>query len=203
MDTTAQSDINSPAPVITSNTSPGDKGKTLKKVAIILGGFIVLIILSELVYLGYTRFLAPQRTSTPTQEVEIPSNAPKKINIDKVTLYSDILHGLQDKSSFFLSANTNLVMSGRVRESELKQEVIDEKRYVYKLVLENDEDKILVYRFTEGDLEHTKTYLTEEGSKTEIKLEDIKVGYSAIVRTYVDLLDSSLYDTVTLDVSPR
>ena len=203
MDTPAQNDPSAPAPVITSNTAAEDKGKSLKKVAIILGGFIVLIILFELAYLGYTRFLAPQKTSTPTQEAEIPSNGPKKINIDKVTLYSDILYGLKDKSSFFLSANTNLVIGGKVRESNLKEEVIDEKRYVYKLVLENDEDQTLVYRFTEGDLNNMKVYLTDAEVKTEIKPEDVKVGYYAIVRTYVDLLDSSLYDTVTLDVSPR
>ncbi|OGM54254.1 hypothetical protein A3E15_02820 [Candidatus Woesebacteria bacterium RIFCSPHIGHO2_12_FULL_42_9] len=203
MDTPAQNDPSAPAPVITSNTAAEDKGKSLKKVAIILGGFIVLIILFELAYLGYTRFLAPQKTSTPTQEAEIPSNGPKKINIDKVTLYSDILYGLKDKSSFFLSANTNLVIGGKVRESDLKEEVIDEKRYVYKLVLENDEDQTLVYRFTEGDLNNMKVYLTDAEVKTEIKPEDVKVGYYAIVRTYVDLLDSSLYDTVTLDVSPR
>ena len=203
MDTPAQNDPSAPAPVITSNTAAEDKGKSLKKVAIILGGFIVLIILFELAYLGYTRFLAPQKTSTPTQEAEIPSNGPKKINIDKVTLYSDTLYGLKDKSSFFLSANTNLVIGGKVRESDLKEEVIDEKRYVYKLVLENDEDQTLVYRFTEGDLNNMKVYLTEAETKTEIKPEEVKIGYYAIVRTYIDFLDSSLYDTLTLDVSPR
>src|SRR3990167_3997732 len=166
MDTPAQNDPSAPAPVITSNTAAEDKGKSLKKVAIILGGFIVLIILFELAYLGYTRFLAPQKTSTPTQEAEIPSNGPKKINIDKVTLYSDILYGL-------------------------KEEVIDEKRYVYKLVLENDEDQTLVYRFTEGDLNNMKVYLTDAEVKTEIKPEDVKVGYYAIVITYIDFLDSS------------
>ena len=48
MDTPAQNDPSAPAPVITSNTAAEDKGKSLKKVAIILGGFIVLIIISEL-----------------------------------------------------------------------------------------------------------------------------------------------------------
>ena len=203
MDTPAPNDPSAPAPVITSNTAAEDKGKSLKKVAIILGGFIVLIILFELAYLGYTRFLAPQKTSTTTQEAEVSTMGPKKINIDKVTFYSEAIYGLKDKSSFFLSANTNLVIGGEVRESDLKEEVIDEKRYVYKLVLENDEDQTLVYRFTEGDLNNMKVYLTEAETKTEIKPEEVRIGYYAIVRTYIDFLDSSLYDTLTLDVSPR
>ena len=70
MDTPAQNDPSAPAPVITSNTAAEDKGKSLKKVAIILGGFIVLIIISELAYLGYTRYLSPKKAFTPTQEAE-------------------------------------------------------------------------------------------------------------------------------------
>jgi len=48
-----------------------------------------------------------------------------------------------------------------------------------------------------------KIFLIENGGRTEIKPEGVKVGYYAILKSTADFLDGSFYDDITLDVTER
>src|SRR3972149_9955634 len=192
------------------SVQPGSGSNNFQKIAFIIFGFVLLIVLSEGAYLLYTRYFSessPAQTIVPQPVVEespSPFTGAKKINLEKGELYLEYLRRIEElrKTDFVVEAAFNIIVSGRIVESKIINERIDNTPLVYLIKLEKD-GQTLTQKFSQDDFNSLKVYLISAGGaeKNPIAINDVIVGGFAILKYNSDFLDTSSSVEITLEVT--
>lgn len=189
---------------------PDSGSNNFQKIALIIFGFVLLIVLSEGAYFLYTRYFSesnpvqPALTQTVIEESPAPFTGAKKINLEKGELYFEYLRRIEElrKTDFVVEATFNIIVSGRIVENKIINERIDNTPFVYLIKLEKDE-QTLTQKLSQDEFNSLKIYLVSEGGaeKNPITINDVKVGDFAILKFYSDFLDTSPIDEITLEIT--
>lgn len=184
------------------------RGSKFTKIALIVLGIIVLVVISETGYYFYTQRLGgpsliPTPTATPTQEREITTIGPgdKAIRYQKAIFFAEQMVRLVPVSTFFLSLNINSVTYGEVASSALEERLSEGVKYTYHLVRINTSGQELNTWLTPEEVAKVKVVLRDQAGETPIKLEDIQPGDLLLMREEINLLADSKEDTITFEIS--
>src|SRR3989304_5727816 len=190
------------------SVQPDSGSNNFQKIAFIIFGFVLLIVLSEGAYLLYTRYFSessPAQTIVPQPVVEespSPFTGAKKINLEKGESYFEYLRRVEElrKTDFVVEAAFNIIVSGRIVENKIVNERIDNTPIVYLIKLEKD-GQTLTQKFSQDDFNSLKIYLVSEGGaeKTLITINEVESGDFAILKFNPDFLDTSSSDEITLE----
>jgi len=192
------------------SVQPDSGSNNFQKIAFIIFGFVVLIVLSEGAYLLYTRYLSesspvqPALPQTVIEESPSPFTGAKKINLEKGESYFEYLRRVEElrKTDFVVEAAFNIIVSGRIIENKIINEQIDNVPYVYLIKLEKN-GQTLTQKFSQDDFNSLKIYLVSEGGaeKTLITINEVESGDFAILKFNPDFLDTSSSDEITLEIT--
>src|SRR3989304_6717770 len=192
------------------SVQPDSGSNNFQKIAFIIFGFVVLIVLSEGAYLLYTRYLSESSPVQPAlphpviEESPSPFTGAKKINLEKGESYFEYLRRVEEltKTDFVVEAAFNIIVSGRIVENKIVNERIDNVPYVYLIKLEKN-GQTLTQKFSQDDFNSLKVYLisAEGAEKTPITINDVKPGDFAILKFNSDFLDTSSSVEITLEIT--
>lgn len=192
------------------SVQPDSGSNNFQKIALIIFGFVVLIVLSEGAYFLYTQYLSqvsPIPSIVPQTVVEespSPFTGAKKINLEKGEAYFEYLRRIEElrKTDFVVEAGFNIIISGRIVENKIINERIDNTPFVYLIKLEKD-GQTLTQKLSQDEFNSLKIYLVSEGGaeKNPITINDVKVGDFAILKFNSDFLDTSPIDELTLEIT--
>ena len=193
----------------------GGSGNKLAKIAPIILGLVILIVLSELAFLWFTQRAKPKLEESGITEIPIVNNLlsetpqPEIIGAslypEKAFVFADLVQSFKDleKEEFLQSAGASLSVRGNVLEAGVEEREFDGGVYRYKIKIENStKDKTLSFPFTNREIEEaTIIFVSGDKAGQKLKIEDIKPGYFVSVKIVFDLLDSTTDSKVFLEVS--
>lgn len=189
---------------------PSDGGNNFQKIALIIFGFVLLIVLSEGAYLLYTRYFSqtspvqPVLTQPVVEESPSPFTGAKKINLEKGETYFEYLRRIEElrKTDFVVEATFNVLISGKIIETKIINEQIGSIPYVYLIRFEKGE-QTLSQKFSQDEFNSLKVYLISGGGaeKTPIDINEVLAGDFAIVKINSDFLDTSSTGEITLEIT--
>ena len=192
------------------SVQPDSGSNNFQKIALIIFGFVVLILLSEGAYFLYTHYFSQTGTApsvvpqTVIEESPSPFTGAKKINLEKGESYFEYLRRVEElrKTDFVVEAAFNIIVSGRIVENKIVNERIDNTPIVYLIKLEKD-GQTLTQKFSQDDFNSLKVYLIsgEGAEKTPITINDVKPGDFAILKFNSDFLDTSSSVEITLEIT--
>ena len=193
----------------------GGSGNKLSKIALIIFGLLILVVVSEFAYLWYTQKARPKLEESGITEIPIVNNLvaetplPEIIGAilypEKAFVFAEHIQRIKDlgKEEFIRSAWASYSIRGNVVEAVREEKEIDGVFYGYKIKIENtNKDKTLSFRFTNQEIE-TAIIFSVTGDKAGQKLnfEEIKPGYFLSIKFFFDLLDSTTDSSLFLEVS--
>jgi len=192
------------------SVEPSGGGNNFQKIALIIFGFVVLILLSEGAYFLYTHYFSQTGTAPSVvpqlviEESPSPFTGAKKINLEKGESYFEYLRRIEElrKTDFVVEAGLSIIISGRIVENKIINERIGDATYVYLIKFEKDV-QTFTQKFSQDEFNSLKTYLISEGGaeKTPITINDVKPGDFAILKINSDFLDMSSIDEITLETT--
>lgn len=190
-------------------------GNKLAKIAPIIFGFVILIVLSEFAFLWYTQKGRPKLEESGITEIPIVNNLlpetppPEIIGAslypEKAFAFADIVQSLKDlgKEEFVRSAGASFSVKGNFLEAGREKREFDGVVYNYKIKIENlTKDKTLSFWFKNREIEAaTIVFVTGDKAGQKLNIEDIKPGYFVSMKIASDLLDSTTDSKLFLEVS--
>ena len=193
----------------------GGSGNKLSKIALIIFGLLILVVVSEFAYLWYTQKARPKLEESGITEIPIVNNfiaeTPQPEIIggslypEKAFAFADIIQSLKDleKEEFVRSAAGSFSVKGNVLEAGREEKEIDGVFYSYKIKIENtNKDKALSFWFTNQEIESaTIVFVTGDKAGQKLNFEEIKPGYFLSIKFFFDLLDSTTDSSLFLEVS--
>lgn len=206
---------------VTSDTEIGKSLKGSKKsmlFKLLLGSLVLLAIFvsSEVAYyFGYSNInkgsscpastpavVCP--TSAPSEEfstVPIPPEEVKTIYFDKEQQLLSLAQSFKDKTGMINAFTLNLNIGGYVSENTAEPYDKNGTHYIQKLVLANkDGTQIVIFRFTEQELNTLKAYQINTPNKQKVSLGDISKGTYVQVVEIDDFLDNTPSSNIELRV---
>ena len=195
----------------TAQSSEGsEEGVNFQKIALIIFGLFLLIVLLEGAYFVYTNYFSesnpaqPALPQTTIEESPLPLSGANKMNLEKGENYLGYLREIEKSkiSEFVVAARFNIIISGRIVENKNIDEIREDIHYVYLIKLDKDA-KTLVYKLSQGEFDSLKTYLISEAGaeKNPININDVKPGDFAILKIDLDFLDTSAIGERTLEIT--
>ncbi|MFZ5932519.1 MAG: hypothetical protein ACOYT7_00310 [Patescibacteria group bacterium] len=189
----------------------------LVKIALILGGFFVLIILSEAAYYAYVKYFKtePSSQNLPEGERELvftsPSPASKRLRPETITISSakPLLTKIDDfaetasrlPQGFYASSVISITYVGDLVEINEEKVTRNDIVYVFSLVIENEQGERLTLRLTQEELQNLKVYLVESAGNKDISYKDLRVGDDLAIINRINLLDEKTSsDAVEINV---
>ena len=193
----------------------GNGGNKLAKIAPIILGFVILIVLSEFAFLWYSKKARPKLEESGIKEIPIVNNfvaetpPPEIIGgtlyPEKAFAFADTLQNIKDlgKEEFVRSAGVNFSVKGNVLEVILDVREVDGISYSHKIKIENStKNKALSFWFTDQEIETARiVFVTGDKAGQKLNFEDIKPGYFVSMQVAFDLLDSTPDSRLFLEVS--
>ena len=184
------------------------RGSKLAKLALIVLGIIILVVLSEAGYYFYTQKAGapspiPTPTPAPVGERTLTTGEPgqKALRYEKALSFTDGLEALVPKSSFFLSSTITSVTYGEVVNSVFEDNALGGVKYVYRLTRTNESGDFLNFWLTQDEVSRIKVILRNGETETPMELQDIRAGDSVLVRQEINLLADAKEDTITFEVT--
>ena len=189
------------APIITG----GKSSNKLIKIALIVLGIVLLVIVSEVAYYLYSESgLGQSQESESTSSIFQPTPEPtpsrKSINIEKIKLFTANFEGLKPKESFFDKATINTSVTGEVVDTYPDEAEVNGVEVVYAIKLKNAIGQTLAYRFTQDEITNAYVILVGPGAQREIEIKEIQTGDNVNIKETIDLLDESSSSRLILEV---
>lgn len=186
------------------------RGSNLSKIALIVLGVIVLIVVSEAGYYFYTQKAGapspiPTPTAVPVGERTVITVEPggKVLRYEKALAFTDGLEGLVPKSSFFLSSTINSATYGEVVSSAFEDKTLGGVKLAYQLTRTNDSGAFLKIWLTQDEVSRLKVITRDGDTETPLQVKDINVGDFVLVRQEYNLLADDEEDTITFEVTRK
>jgi hypothetical protein len=201
-------------------TASGGNNKFFK-IALILLAIVMLIIISEVGYFIFAKRgdslfkpkevgvqetqkrsfnITPPPTLPPLPEEEVKSIT---VNSDKARVFADALDNLESKNKLEPSdvAIINYEFSGTVVFSGFDKKEIDGVNYVYRLLIKRQTGSEMTFRLSDEEVINSQISLFVDGAdKGQVSITDIKPGDYVVIKTIINLLDTSPHSKVILEV---
>lgn len=193
---------------------PENKSRgSVKKIGLIIGGFILIIIIAQGIYLLFnpnTGMLTkktgelnqvqnlpslPQTTSVPSQQ----QSGKEVIKTDKINEFLQKAESLNLKGDFIEAAEINTTFKGIV-ESVNFNETATEFRALL-VILTQPSGNNLTISLSQKELVKTRFLVTTTGETNEGTWEDISQGDTVSVTTSTNLLNEDLVNSVTFKIT--
>lgn len=186
------------------------------KAVVIIFGFVAIILMSKLVYpilkSGGTQTVF--QTSLPSPvffERDLIANEPglvsrgipKEFNLTKAEDIIKILKAASEKNELFQKASFEIVYSGTVTTAHSINENLDGVKYVYLIGLTEKGNITVELKIKQAEYLMTQAFFITPQGQTLEKPERIKPGDFVTVKETYDILDTSSYRRLILEVKSQ
>lgn len=203
-------------------TTTGGNNKFLKIVLIVLG-VVLLIVISEVGYLIFTNrdislFKFGQTAVQKEQERPIINATPPPLTFpplsknetgevvvdsDKARVFAGTLDHLESKNKLESSdiATINYEFSGVVIASVFEEKEIGGTTYIYRLSIKRQNGSEMDLWLSDVEVSTIQISLSADGAnRGRVSITDIKPGDYVVIKTIINLLDTSPHSKVILEV---
>ena len=184
---------NEEAPIITG----GKSSNKFIKIALIVLGIVLLVVVSEVAYYLYSEGgFGQTQESESISSISQPTPAPtvlfkKSINVEKIKAFAAGFESLKPKESFYDKATVNTSVTGEVVSAYSDRERINDFEVVYAIKLKNEIGQILTYRLTQDEIDNVHIVLVGSSANGEIEIQQIQKGDQLNIKETINLLDES------------
>ena len=198
------------------NTVPAQKDSKYLKASVVVLGFIAIVFMSKLVYSilksGDARHVfqipspAPvffERDQIANEPGIISRGIPKEFNLTKAKNIIETLKSASKRSELFQKASFEIVYSGTVTTAHSINENLDGVKDVYLIGLTEREEKTIELKIKQAEYLMTQTLFVTPQEQTLGRLENIRPGDFVTVKEIYDILDTSSYRRLILEVKSQ
>lgn len=198
------------------NNIPAQKDSKYLKVSVVVLGFIAITLMSRFVFFilksGGTQsvFQTPspapvffERDQIANEPGLVSRGIPKEFNLTKAENIIETLKGASKRSELFQKAAFEIVYSGTVTAAHSINENLDGVKYVYLIGLTEREEKTIELKIKQAEYLMTQAFFITPKGQTLEKPERIKPGDFVTVKEMYDILDTSSYRRLILEVKSQ